>query len=114
MAEPEEETDGSSSWQRDRQIVEHLPGGVAVLAPNGTIRWANEQFEHWCGRDPRGCDFFAALDLPDQDIAAFRAALAAGRPATKKNSNNTRYTTPTHTLRYVSQRLAQRMSLGVN
>jgi len=81
VAEPEEETDGSSSWQRDRQIVEHLPGGVAVLAPNGTIRWANEQFEHWCGRDPRGRDFFAALDLPDQDIAAFRAALAAGRPA---------------------------------
>ena len=82
MAAPPEGSNDSSFLDRDHQIVAHLPDGLAVLDSDGGIHWANEQFATWCRGNPRGCTFFAALDLPDADMNAFRAALAAGRPAT--------------------------------
>ena len=77
-------SDGSSSSEQDREVITHLPDGVAVLENGSTIRWANERFAAWCGsRGPaRGCDFFAALDLPTQELASFREALRSGQPAT--------------------------------
>ncbi|NCX99864.1 MAG: GAF domain-containing protein, partial [Planctomycetia bacterium] len=72
----------SSFLDRDHQIVAHLPDGVAVLDPDGGIHWANDRFAAWCRGSPHGRSFFAALDLPDADMTAFRAALAAGLPAT--------------------------------
>jgi len=81
VAEPAEEPEDASPWQPAREILAHLPDGVAVLDAAATIRWANARFADWWGRHSRGRDFFAALDLPGQDLAAFRAALAGGRSA---------------------------------
>jgi two-component system, sensor histidine kinase SagS len=77
-------SDGSSSPEQDREVIAHLPDGVAVLENGTTIRWANERFAAWCGGDSpaRGCDFFTALDLPTQEMAIFREALRGGQPAT--------------------------------
>jgi CheY-like chemotaxis protein len=66
---------------RDREIVGHLPDGVAVVAADGGICWANEVFAGWCGGSPSGRDFFAAIDFSPAEAAAFQAALAAGREA---------------------------------
>jgi len=82
VAEPAKAIDDDASSCGDRDIVAHLPDGVALLARDGNILWANTRFESWCGRCPHGCDLFGALDLPEQDLAGFRQALAAGRPAT--------------------------------
>ncbi len=81
MAEPVEGSDDEASSKNDRDIVAHLPDGVAVLFGDGQIFWANDRLMSWCGRDPCGFDLFAALDLPEQSLGEFRDALAAGRPA---------------------------------
>ena len=82
MAATPEGSNDASALDRDHEIVAHLPDGVAVLDPDGGIHWANEQFAAWCCQSPLGCNFFAALDLPDVEMGSFRTALAAGRPAT--------------------------------
>ena len=82
MAATPEGSNDASFFDRDHEIVVHLPDGVAVLDPDGGIHWANQQFADWCSERPRGCDFFAALDLPGAEINSFRAALKAGLPAT--------------------------------
>jgi len=76
-----------SAQPPDREVVAHLPDGVAVLDAGGCFRWANEQLSRWCGSGSlRGHDFVAALTgwasehLPS-DVKAFRDALLAGRPA---------------------------------
>ncbi len=93
MAEPAEATDDDPSSCGDRDIVAHLPDGVAVLARDGRVLWSNAQFEAWCGRCPRGCDLIAAFDLPDQHLGEFRAALAAGlaAAATVRTTDNRYY-----------------------
>ena len=77
-------SDGSSSPEQDREIIAHLPDGVAVIDNGATIRWANSRFAAWCGggRGGQGCDFFAALDLPSQEMASFQESLRHGQPAT--------------------------------
>ena len=77
-------SDGSSSPEQDREIIAHLPDGVAVIDNGATICWANGQFAAWCGggRGGQGCDFFAALDLPSQEMASFQESLRHGQPAT--------------------------------
>jgi CheY-like chemotaxis protein len=82
-----EGSDESAPCDRDREIVLHLPDGIALLDGAGHVVWANDQFHSWCQSGsgpsgPQGCDFFAALDLPTDGMASFRAALAAGRAAT--------------------------------
>ena len=77
VAAPPDGSDDSSS--RDRDIVAHLPDGLAVLDTAGVVQWANESFAAWCGGCAQGTDFFAALDLPAAEMGGFRAALAAGR-----------------------------------
>ncbi len=92
MAEAAKAMDDDVSLCGDRDIVAHLPEGVAVLTSDGSILWANAHFEAWCGHCPKGCDLFAALDLPEQDLSAFRQALAAGRTATATvRTNDNRY-----------------------
>lgn len=81
MADLSEGCDGNMSSNVDHDIVAHLPDGVAVLSESGHILWANDRLSSWCGRDPCGCDLFAALDLPEQSLGDFRDALAAGKPA---------------------------------
>ena len=82
-----EGSDESASSDRDREIVLHLPDGIALLDEAGRVVWANDQFHAWCHSGSgqpgtQGCDFFAALDLPAEGMASFRSALAAGRAAT--------------------------------
>lgn len=69
--------------QRAEHIIGALDKGIAVLAPDRTVRWANEAFRKWCPGDPIGKEFFAALDTPPDARPAddaFHAALA-GSPA---------------------------------
>ncbi len=48
------------------EILNRLPEGVAVLAPSGTIVWANQWFNEWFGRVDRvGEDFYSALGYPE-------------------------------------------------
>jgi CheY-like chemotaxis protein len=79
VAASPEGSDESAS--RDREIVAHLPDGVAVVDAVGGIHWANEAFAAWCGGRLLGSDFFAALDLTTEESESFRAALASGREA---------------------------------
>ena len=86
---PDGMADATRASFPDRDIVEHLPDGVAVLENGATIRWANGRLAGWCdGSDPCGRDFFAALGLSPaepgataSELAAIREALAAGRVA---------------------------------
>ena len=84
MVASEAASDGSTSPEQDREVIAHLPDGVAVLENGSTIRWANERFADWCGGNgnTRGCDFFSALDLPSPEMVSFREALRSGLPAT--------------------------------
>jgi GAF domain-containing protein/CheY-like chemotaxis protein len=69
--------------QRAEHIIGALDKGIAVLAPDRTIRWVNDAFRKWCPGDPVGKEFFEALDTPPDARAsddAFHAALA-GSPA---------------------------------
>ncbi len=90
MADASEGRHGDMSSNVDHDIVAHLPDGVAVLSESGEILWANERLATWCGREPCGCDLFAALDLPEQSLGEFRDSLAAGKPAaaTVRTSDN--------------------------
>ncbi len=86
---PDGMADATRASFPDRDIVEHLPDGVAVLENGATIRWANGRLAGWCdGSDPCGRDFFAALGMSPaepgataSELAAIREALAAGRVA---------------------------------
>ena len=86
---PDGMADATRASFPDRDIVEHLPDGVAVLENGATIRWANGRLAGWCdGSDPCGRDFFAALGMSPaepgataSELTAIREALAAGRVA---------------------------------
>lgn len=82
MTEPAEESDVGMPSNIAHDIAAHTPDGVAVLAGDGQIVWANDRLVAWCGRDPCQCDLMAAFDLPGQPLTEFRDALAVGRPAT--------------------------------
>src|SRR5262245_9141076 len=78
--------------QRAEHIIGALDRGIAVLAPDLTVRWASEPFRQWCPRDPIGKHFFDALGTPPEarpSDDAFHAALS-GSPACLRvrQSNN--------------------------
>ena len=69
--------------QRAEHIIGALDKGIAVVAPDRTVRWVNDAFRKWCPGDPVGKDFFDALATPPDarpSDDAFAAALA-GSPA---------------------------------
>ena len=69
--------------QRAEHIIGALDKGIAVLAPDRTVRWANDAFRKWCPGDPVGKGFFEALATPPDarpSDDAFHAALS-GSPA---------------------------------
>ncbi len=91
------ENEGDSSAanaarKRDREIVEYLPDGIAVLDATGRILWANPRLAGWCacGGDPVGHNFFDALGMAAADADRLRDALAAGRAlsATLRTGSN--------------------------
>ena len=74
--------DSSAAAAHDRDIVSHLPDGIAVLENGAVVRWANSRLADWCTpNDPTGSDFFTAIGLAGDEAGVFRAALDAGRPA---------------------------------
>ena len=88
MTESEDESaEPPSAWNRDHEVVQHLPDGVAVLESGGRIRWANDRLTGWCGSgDLRGRDLLSALGCGDGDAraaeaTAFHEALLTGRSA---------------------------------
>jgi CheY-like chemotaxis protein len=83
---PDGMADATRASSPDRDIVEHLPDGVAILENGATIGWANGRLAEWCGGEPCGRDFFAALGMAPADsgvtageLDAIREALVAGR-----------------------------------
>jgi CheY-like chemotaxis protein len=82
----DESADPSSARNRDHEVVQHLPDGVAVLESGGVIHWANARLTGWCGSgDLRGRDLLAALgcgagEARPAEVTAFHEALLAGRP----------------------------------
>jgi len=72
---------------RASEVVDHLPEGLAILEPGGTVAWANERLTDWCGQgDLRGQSFLASLtgwsvDHRPEEVSAFHEALMAGAPA---------------------------------
>ena len=68
MAEhPDGMADATRASSPDRDLVEHLPDGVAILENGATIGWANGRLAEWCGGEPCGRDFFAALGMAPAD-----------------------------------------------
>lgn len=68
---------------RAEHIIGALDKGIAVVAPDRTVRWVNEAFRKWCPGDPVGKEFFEALATPPDarpSDDSFHAALA-GSPA---------------------------------
>ena len=74
--------DGATT-RLDREIVDHLPDGIAVVDSACVVQWANGRFAAWCGAcDAVGRDFFHVLGVSAGaavELVAFRAAVAAGR-----------------------------------
>lgn len=76
--------------QRAEHIIGALDRGIAVLAPDLTVRWASEPFRQWCSGDPVGKHFFDALGTPPDarpSDDAFHAALS-GSPANLRVRQN--------------------------
>ena len=82
----DELADPTATRHREHELVEHLPDGVAVLDSGGSITWANERLEGWCGQgDLRGRDFLSSLagwatEHRPTELSDFHEALLAGRP----------------------------------
>ncbi len=77
-------TGGPPAASREREILEHLPDGIAVVDPACVVVWSNDRLQAWCGcADPRGRDFFELIGAgPDAeaDVGAVREAIRVGRP----------------------------------
>jgi CheY-like chemotaxis protein len=68
---------------REREILEHLPDGIALVDAGCVVLWANDKLVGWCGGgDLRGRDFIDVLGTSGgaaADVATIRAAVGAGR-----------------------------------
>ncbi len=79
---------------RDSRVLTSLPDGVAVVAANGTIRWANARFCGWCGCDcvtgRRLCEALGVPDVADGEADPVAAVLrgAKGAAATVRTGDN--------------------------
>ncbi len=86
MAEPADESAAMAPDPvQDGQIVAQLPDGIAVIDAAGQVRWANPRLSNWCaGGGILGrplLDALAVTRSDDDETARFRAAVAAGLPA---------------------------------
>ena len=68
------------------EILGAIADGVAVVAPDLTITWANPEFHRWAAPDvdPAGADFYRTLGQPEvlgPDPCPFTTALGSGRPS---------------------------------
>ena len=57
---------GIAFWTDEKQILDYLPLGVAIVDAKQTIVWFNRHFVEWCvAGNPLGMQFYAALDYPN-------------------------------------------------
>jgi CheY-like chemotaxis protein/PAS domain-containing protein len=76
------------------RILEALADGVAVVAPDLRIVWANVTFEQWCGGPVAGRGFYDALGCPEilgPDYCPFHSALAGKAISTRLHCQGNRY-----------------------
>lgn len=70
---------------QNEQILEGMPDGVALLAKDNTILWANQQFTRWCqSPEVAGDNFYGVLQSPEilgPDFCPFHTALTSGQPS---------------------------------
>ena len=71
---------------QSEHVLEGMPDGVALLASDNVIQWANSCLREWIGeQDPIGENFYAALGSPEilgPDFCPFHTALATGEAST--------------------------------
>lgn len=71
---------------QSEHVLEGMPDGVALLASDNVIQWANSCLREWVGeQDPIGANFYAALGSPEilgPDFCPFHTALATGEAST--------------------------------
>lgn len=71
---------------QSEHVLEGMPDGVALLASDNVIQWANSCLREWIGeQDPIGANFYAALGSPEilgPDFCPFHTALATGEAST--------------------------------
>jgi CheY-like chemotaxis protein len=67
-------------FRRDEIILANVDEGIAAVAPDGRVTWANPVLRGWCGGDPVGRPLLAALGTTADGTDPVAAALA-GRPA---------------------------------
>lgn len=70
---------------QNEQVLDGMPDGVVLLDADNTIRWANNRFSVWTGReDLVGQSFYASLGSPEilgPDFCPFHTAMATGHPS---------------------------------
>jgi CheY-like chemotaxis protein len=82
-----------SSLLQAESILQVMKEGVAIVAPDLRIIWANAIFEKWCGEPAKGRGFYEALGSPDilgPDYCPFHSALASLSVSTRLH-RGTRY-----------------------
>lgn len=88
-------TDAGRLMQNER-VLQGMPDGVALLAADNTILWANGRLREWTGRkDLVGANFYQVLGGPDilgPDFCPFHSALTTLKPsATSLRCDDNRY-----------------------
>lgn len=75
-------------------ILEVLNEGVAVVAPDLRVTWANATFEKWCGGSVRGRAFYESLGSPEilgPDYSPFHTAIAGKITTTRLHRRENQY-----------------------
>ncbi len=88
-------TDAGRLMQNER-VLQGMPDGVALLAADNSILWANNRLRDWTGRkDLVGANFYHVLGGPDilgPDFCPFHSALTTLKPsATSLRCDDNRY-----------------------
>lgn len=71
---------------QNERVLQGMPDGVALLAADSTILWANERLREWTGREELvGANFYEVMGTPEilgPDFCPFHTALGTNRPST--------------------------------
>jgi len=71
---------------QNERVLQGMPDGVALLAADSTILWANERLREWTGREElAGANFYEVMGTPEilgPDFCPFHTALGTCRPST--------------------------------
>ena len=62
VADPKLLSELFGSYRRDQLVLSGIQSGIAVLDLVGNVTWAHTIFCEWCGQNPIGQSYFAALE----------------------------------------------------